>query len=151
MHISLVEYCLGSLRKSLPSKLLSGLIVCTNKVLGMEVGHSWNHFEQFSPKDIHTRNLAFTMPSVDDVPEEEFMEMLGKPEIGYVRRSDGKSLEPGIPKYILRPTSYQTLSLNPTPSIKVIDFGEAFLRTTVPQTLHPSTCSGTRNHIPRSL
>jgi serine/threonine protein kinase len=68
--------------------------------------------------------------------EEEFTEMLGQPEVGYVRRSDGRNLEAGIPEYIVRPTSYRTHSWNSAHSIKIIDFGESFLNTAVPQTLH---------------
>lgn len=86
--------------------------------------------------DLHTRNLAFTMPYINNVTEEKFTEMLGKPEVGYVRRSDGKDLDPGIPEYIVRPTSYWTHFWNSAQSIKIIDFGESFLHTAVPQTLH---------------
>ncbi|KAJ5172788.1 protein kinase [Penicillium capsulatum] len=75
------------------------------------------------------------MPSVDDLSEEEFMTMLRKPEIGLTRRSDRKDVEPSIPEYIVRPASYRTL-WNPSQSIKIIDFRESFLRTTVPRTLY---------------
>jgi len=73
---------------------------------------------------------------MDDLNEEKFTEMLGTPEIGEVRRSDGEDMDPGIPEYIVRPASYQTHSWSSTQSIKIIDFGESFLRTAVPQTLH---------------
>jgi serine/threonine protein kinase len=86
--------------------------------------------------DLHTRNLAFTIPLVDDLSEERFTKMLGKPEIGYVQNRDGKFLEPGVPEYIVRPTSYSTYSWNMAQTVKIIDFGESFLRTTVPETLH---------------
>jgi serine/threonine protein kinase len=76
------------------------------------------------------------MPNVDNTTEEKFIEILGTPEIGYVQRRDGKNLEPGIPEYIVKPISYRTHSWNSTQTIKIIDFGESFLRTTVPQTLH---------------
>ncbi|ODH48991.1 hypothetical protein GX48_04924 [Paracoccidioides brasiliensis] len=96
------------------------------------IGHggrslSWGYFEQFSSSiDLHTCNLVFTMHCMDNVTEEGFTEMLGKPEIGYVQRSDGKGLEPGIPEYIVRPTSYRTHSWNPAQLIKIIDFVESF-------------------------
>ncbi|KKA16434.1 hypothetical protein T310_9977, partial [Rasamsonia emersonii CBS 393.64] len=86
--------------------------------------------------DIHTRNLAFTIPCMNNISEGEFIEILGKPEIGHVRRSDGKALEPGIPEYIVRPASYWTHSWPSSNSIKIVDFGESFLHTTIPQTLH---------------
>ncbi|KAJ5484559.1 hypothetical protein N7453_012027 [Penicillium expansum] len=67
----------------------------------------------------------------------EFIEILGKPDIiGYVRRSDGQDIEPRIPKYIVRPSSYRTPSLDWARSIKMIDFGQSFSQTTIPQTLH---------------
>ena len=62
--------------------------------------------------------------------------MLGKPDIGYVRRTDGKTLEPGIPEYVVRPSLYRTHSWNLAQSVKIIDFGESFVHTTIPQTLH---------------
>lgn len=73
---------------------------------------------------------------MDNVTEEKFMEKLGKPDIGYVRRRDGKDLEPGIPEYIVRPTSYRAYCWHSVQSIKIIDFSESFLRSTIPQTLH---------------
>lgn len=76
------------------------------------------------------------MPCMDDLTEERFTEMLGKPEIGDVQRRDGKCLEPGVPEYIVRPTSYRTHCWNQDQAIKIIDFGESFLCTAVPETLH---------------
>ncbi|KAJ6086404.1 hypothetical protein N7467_005318 [Penicillium canescens] len=61
-------------------------------------------------QNLYTRNLAFTMPYIDNITEEKFTKILGKLEIGYVRRSDGKDLEPSIPEYIVRPTLYRTYS-----------------------------------------
>jgi serine/threonine protein kinase len=86
--------------------------------------------------DLHTRNLAFSIPSVDSLLEEEFLQKLGKPDIGPVRRNDGEPLEPGMPDYIVRPTCYPPdLSLAVHP-IKIVDFGESFLSMDVPDTLH---------------
>lgn len=88
--------------------------------------------------DLHTRNLAFTMPYIDDLSEERFIRMLGKPDIGYVQKRencDRKCLEPGIPEYIVRPASRQTL-WNPAQTVKILDFGESFLHTTISKTLH---------------
>lgn len=75
-----------------------------------------------------------------NLTEEEFMKMLGKPDIGLVRRTDGKDLEPGMPKHIVRPTSYQTQSWKSVESIKMLDFGESFTQTEVPETLHTALC-----------
>lgn len=76
------------------------------------------------------------MPYIDDLTEEKFTKMLGQPEIGYVQRGDGKGLDPSMPKYIVKPTSYRRHSWNLALTVKIIDFGESFLRTTVPETLH---------------
>ena len=93
-------------------------------------------FEPFSHNiDLNTRNLAFTMPNIDNMTQKRFIEVLGNPEVGHVGRTDGEDLEPGIPEYIVRPTSYWTHSWK-SQEIKIIDFGESFSRTIVPQTLH---------------
>ncbi|OJD24178.1 CMGC/SRPK protein kinase [Blastomyces percursus] len=114
----------------LPGKLAK--VIAKQSLIGLDSLHQQN----IGHGDLHTRNLAFTIPYMDSVTEERFTEMLGKPEIGYARRSDGKDLEPGIPEYIVRPTSYWTHSWNSAQSIKIIDFGESFLPTAIPQTLH---------------
>lgn len=43
--------------------------------------------------DLLDRNLAFTMPHLGNLPESEFIEALGQPEIGNVRRTDGEPPE----------------------------------------------------------
>jgi serine/threonine protein kinase len=76
------------------------------------------------------------MQGIDGLTEEKFTEMLGKPAIGYVKRRDGKDLEPGIPEYTVRPTSYPMNSRDLAQTVKIINFGESFLHTAVPETLH---------------
>lgn len=76
------------------------------------------------------------MPCLDNVPEEEFIQILGKPGVGYVQRRDGKEMELGVPEYIVRPASYRTHCWNSAQTIKIIDFGESFLRSALPHTLH---------------
>ncbi|PWY63810.1 kinase-like protein [Aspergillus eucalypticola CBS 122712] len=86
--------------------------------------------------DFHIRNLAFTIPSMANIPEDEFINLLGKPDIGLVRCNDGGSLGPGIPEYIVRSAN---LHLQPWPlskTIKIVDFGESFPRKDAPETLH---------------
>lgn len=75
------------------------------------------------------------MPRMDTLLEGEFIEALGKPEIGHVRRNDGKALEVGIPEYIVRPAVHRSQSWS-SREIKIIDLGESFLQSSVPQTLH---------------
>lgn len=76
------------------------------------------------------------MRCLDKVTEDVFFEILGQPEIGLVQRRDGKDLERGVPEYIVKPTSYRARSWNSTQSIKILDFGESFISTAVPHTLH---------------
>ncbi|KGO77099.1 hypothetical protein PITC_024550 [Penicillium italicum] len=115
----------------LPGKLAKS--IAKQSLIGLDSLHRY----AIAHGDLHTRNLTFTVPSMDYMTKEEkFIEMLGKPEIGLVRRSDGKDLETGIPEYIVRSSSFRTHMWNWAQSIKIIDFGESFLYTTVPQTLH---------------
>lgn len=130
----------GKLAKIIAKQSLIGLIDLhqMNIAHGGRLLHSPSneYFESFSYNiDLHTRNLAFTIP-YDNETEQQFTGMLRKPEIGHVRRRDGKDLEPGIPRYIVRPTSYWMPSWNSAQSIKIVDFGGSFLGTRVPQTLH---------------
>ncbi|KAI3109579.1 hypothetical protein CBS147333_5564 [Penicillium roqueforti] len=116
----------------LPGKLAK--VIAKQCLIGLDGLHQ----RTIGHGDLHTRNLAFTMPYIDDLSEERFIRMLGKPDIGYVQKRencDRKCLEPGIPEYIVRPASRQTL-WNPAQTVKILDFGESFLHTTIPKTLH---------------
>lgn len=62
------------------------------------------YFIQFLSKQIYITGTWLSLPCVDKLTEEEFTELLGKPEVGYIRRSDGKDLGAGIPEYIVTPT-----------------------------------------------
>ena len=64
------------------------------------------------------------------------MQKLGKPEIGLLRRKDGKPLEPDMPKYLIRPTSYPASLSMSSRQIKIVDFGESFLSDDIPNMLH---------------
>jgi serine/threonine protein kinase len=86
--------------------------------------------------DLHTRNLAFTIPSIHSLSEEEFFQKLGNPETGLLRRNDRKLLEPSMPKYLVRPTSYPADLLMSFHPIKIVDFGESFLNDDIPDMLH---------------
>ncbi|KAL4748172.1 hypothetical protein BDW72DRAFT_205823 [Aspergillus terricola var. indicus] len=76
---------------------------------------------------------AFALNAMDNVPEREFMETLERPEIKHVYRSDGKDLESGIPRYIVR--AARTSSWPLSKMIKIVDFGESFLQQITPYTL----------------
>lgn len=55
--------------------------------------------------DPHTRNLAFTIPSLSALRQENFLQKLGPAEKGLVRRKGGQQLGSGLPRYLVRPTS----------------------------------------------
>lgn len=87
--------------------------------------------------DLHTRNLALVIPDLSSLDEGDFFDRLGQPEIGAVSRLDGKSLTHNVPSHVVRPTFFRRRDiLLSSPSVKIIDFGEAFLKDNVPGTLH---------------
>lgn len=137
----------GPLAKTIAKQALLGLdFLHQQKIAHGGLSHLWFLFPPFAlpkrsvvewcsfPLDLHTRNLAFIIDAQGDVPEQEFVETLGRPEIGRVDRSDGKDLGPGVPQYIVRPV--RRLPYRLSPSIKIVDFGESFLQQSAPQTLH---------------
>ncbi|QDS72140.1 hypothetical protein FKW77_004169 [Venturia effusa] len=114
----------------LPGKLAKA--IAKQALLGLD----YLHQQGIGHGDLHTRNLAFAIPPVHSLSGEEFMQKLGEPEIGLVRRNDGKPLEPSMPRYLVRPTSYPVDLSKPSQSIKIIDVGESFLDDDVPDILH---------------
>ncbi|KAI1033158.1 hypothetical protein LB505_010600 [Fusarium chuoi] len=89
--------------------------------------------------DLHTRNIALEIPGLHSLSERDFMARLGEPEMGLVIRRDGKPLSLSVPTHIVRPSSFRNKDIQillSSPSIKVIDFGEAFFNSEVPMTLH---------------
>jgi serine/threonine protein kinase len=74
------------------------------------------------------------MLQMKSLSESGFIEALGKPEIGYVRRTDGKPLEAVVSEYIFRPSVVRFQSWL-SHEIKIIDFGEASLQSSVPKTI----------------
>ncbi|KAF2449339.1 kinase-like protein [Karstenula rhodostoma CBS 690.94] len=97
------------------------------------LGLSCLHEQGIGHADLHTRNLAFTIPSVQVLREEELYEKLGKPKTAYVQRVDRKPLEPGIPRYLVEPSSYSRINSFPLDRVKIVDFGQSFRSTDVPE------------------
>lgn len=86
---------------------------------------------------MHTRNLALVVSGLDFLNEQDFIARLGEPEIGAVTRFDGGPLTDNIPTQIIRPALFRRRDLmRSCPSIKIIDFGEAFFSNNAPSTLH---------------
>src|SRR5688500_16297700 len=98
----------GYLRKLVRNRPLLASHTYTNIILDTEVrpvlNSSWRHRANIA--DLHTRNLTFVIPTLHTLTEAELLQKLRSPEIGAVTRKDGKPLEPGLPAYLVRPTSY---------------------------------------------
>ncbi|KAG6307391.1 hypothetical protein E4U44_007740 [Claviceps purpurea] len=87
--------------------------------------------------DLHTGNLAIVVPGLDALNEEDFITRLGKVETGAVTKLDDGPWAPNVPTEIIRPALFQGQDIMavPCPSIKIIDFGEAFFGDDAPSTL----------------
>ncbi len=66
--------------------------------------------------------------------------MLGTPEIGQVRQLNGGQPEPGIPDYLVRPSSYSSVIRSLPELVKIVDYGESFLDNDTPETLSTPLC-----------
>lgn len=88
------------------------------------------------PSDVHVRNLALAVPGLEELSEEAFMSRLGPPDVGTVSRANGQHIPPGVPQYLVRPSSFPVDLKQSTPHVKLVDFGEAFLRAEPPRLLH---------------
>lgn len=56
--------------------------------------------------------------------------------MGLVTRVDGKPVEHNLPTHLVRPALFRIKELLSSPVVKIIDFGEAFLNSDAPSTLH---------------
>ncbi|KAF1842922.1 serine protein kinase [Cucurbitaria berberidis CBS 394.84] len=100
------------------------------------VGLDYLHAQKIGHGDIHTRNLALTLPPLHSLREEEFFQKLGKPETGSLRSVDGNPLDPGMPEYLVRPTCFTVHKSLLASPIRIVDFGESFLSNEIPDMLH---------------
>jgi serine/threonine-protein kinase SRPK3 len=83
--------------------------------------------------------LAFVIPSLHTLTEDELLKKLGKTRTGPVTRKDGNPLEANMPAYLVGPASYP-VNLSLPQQIKIIDFGESFPSTDVPETINTPIC-----------
>ncbi|KAI1425415.1 kinase-like domain-containing protein [Xylaria sp. FL1777] len=115
----------GQAARSIARQVLMGV----DFLAQLDIGHG----------DIHARNIVLAIPHVNSLNEREFMDTLGPPEIGLVKRNDGSTPEIHVPSYIVRPTPFhaeEVLQRLQAPVVKIIDFGESFLPSQAPPTLH---------------
>jgi len=93
----------------------------------MEVGTCNSPFESGayanSVSDIHMGNILFCYPNLDNLTPQEITSVLGEPVTGLVARTDGTSLPPNAPTYVVEPTEY-TRQFPEFSEIQLIDFGE---------------------------
>ena len=95
------------------------------------------HYIDLNSEDIHTRNLAITIPGLESLDERSFFERLGSPHASPVTRIDGKCLPSNIPSHIVRPATFRMRDiLRLSSTIKMMDFGQGFFKDSVPDTLH---------------
>jgi hypothetical protein len=64
------------------------------------------------------------------------MRKMGKPELGEVRRKDGKVKGVHVPDFIVRPQTFPVKVSDYAGPIKLVDFGESFFGNAPPITLH---------------
>ncbi|XPT00654.1 Non-specific serine/threonine protein kinase [Ascochyta lentis] len=115
---SSIERLPGIVAKTIAKQILLGL----NYLHEQEIGHA----------DLHIRNIAFTVPSLHSLREEELLQKLGIPETRPVQRKDRNPLELGMPQYLVKPASYPADVNAPFTSIKIVDFGQSFLKDNTP-------------------
>ncbi|KAG6094212.1 hypothetical protein E4U31_006375 [Claviceps sp. LM219 group G6] len=87
--------------------------------------------------DLHTGNLAIVVPGLDSLNEEDFVARLGDFVTGAVIKFDDGPWAPNVPTQTIRPALFQEEDIlaAPCPSIKIIDFGEAFFSNDAPSAL----------------
>ena len=87
----------------------------------------------------------FKIPELGRLPEQELLQLYSKPEMEPVERRDGGPLSDEVPPYLVEPAtiSYRLVKriLNTNPSVKIIDFGEAFFDKTRPERLNTAISS----------
>ncbi|KFH40238.1 Serine/threonine-protein kinase-like protein [Hapsidospora chrysogenum ATCC 11550] len=126
----------AKLAKKVARQTLLGLDYLHQHAIGHGESLSRINYKKLTRLDLHTGNIAFTLPLTDSTSEDELARILGKPELGQVRRVNGEKLGSGIPEYLVRPSVYP-LSVSSLPdSVKIVDYGESFFDAEPPATLH---------------
>lgn len=115
---------------------------------GLGIGHGGKPIALMYPrsmtfanknKDIHTRNVTLAISHIHSMSEQEFMGALGILKTGEVVHKDGLPLESHVPSYQVYSSTYSKgliVDALRIPVVKIVDFGESFLCTQAPATLH---------------
>ncbi|KAI0140538.1 kinase-like domain-containing protein [Xylariaceae sp. FL1272] len=121
-----VRFVDGRLPAALAKKVARQTLLALDYLHQHGIGHG----------DLHTRNIAFTLPLSDSTAEDDLSRMLGEPEVAQVRRANGERPERGVPQYIVRPSSYPSGVSSLHGSVRIVDYGESFFDADPPATLH---------------
>jgi hypothetical protein len=138
---SLIADCQGFLLDECTRNCSSQWGFCISRVLDTEASHplSVNGSRAYQADcsiDLHTGNIAFTLPPLDSLSEESLLNRLGSPRTGPVRAADGRPIPPEMPRYLVWPANTPIDESILQTSIRIIDFGESFFPGERPQTLH---------------
>ncbi|PVH68316.1 kinase-like protein [Cadophora sp. DSE1049] len=96
---------------------------------------SFIHKAGYTHGDISGSNLGFTCPRLAHLPQEDLFEVLGIPEFEALARVDGQPLQPGVPKQLVKKADWENWIDEDDEDIRLIDFGEAFVQGSKPDSL----------------
>lgn len=85
--------------------------------------------------DLHTGKLYLTIPDLQTMTDERFYQEFGIPRCDAIKRKDGDPLGLDVPEYRVAPAEHELNTPSSSHSIKIVDFGGAFLNTKPPRTL----------------
>jgi hypothetical protein len=85
--------------------------------------------------DISGRNIAFSCSNLSNAAEEDLFEVIGLPETEELVRLDGKPLDKGLPKHMVKAAEWDEWVDEDEEDLRVLDLGEGFLQEHQPKTL----------------
>ncbi|GFF78035.1 protein kinase dsk1 [Aspergillus lentulus] len=85
--------------------------------------------------DISGGNIAFSCSNLSNVAEEDLFEVLGLPETEQLVRLDGKPLDKGLPKHMVKAAEWDEWVDEDEEDLRVLDLGEGFFQGHEPKTL----------------
>ncbi|PWY80089.1 kinase-like protein [Aspergillus eucalypticola CBS 122712] len=93
-------------------------------------------FELLGPSvNISGGNIAFSCTNFSHASKEELFAVIGSPEVEELARLDGKPLDNSLPKQLVKSAEWETWVDEDEEDIRILDFGEAFLRGNEPKVL----------------
>ena len=81
------------------------------------------------PLDLHPGNILFANTMTSYKSDTDLLGTLGTPKVSDVVASSGYFLTPRVPKYLVLPTTSPSVGRDSKScQVKLVDFGEAFMR-----------------------